>query len=68
MVKRNYSVTLEEEVVEEAKKNMQVGQKLSPVLNDLLIKWNEEKKEPPKKKDSDLGVLGTLGESVSDLL
>jgi hypothetical protein len=38
----NYSVTLEKEVVEKAKKKLKLGQKLSPVLNDLLKKWVEE--------------------------
>ncbi len=39
----NYSVTLDKEVVEEAKKKLKVGQKLSPVINDLLNKWVKEK-------------------------
>ena len=45
MVKKNYSITLEKEVVDESIKNLEVGQKLSPVINDLLIKWNLEKKK-----------------------
>lgn len=45
MVKKNYSITLEKEVVDESITNLEVGQKLSPVINDLLIKWNLEKKK-----------------------
>lgn len=44
-----YNVTLEEEVVESAKKQLEVGQKLSPVINDLLKKWVEEKKKRKSK-------------------
>ena len=44
MGKKNYSVTLEEEVVVEAKENLKTGQKLSPVINELLIKFNKEKR------------------------
>jgi len=42
MIKK-YNVTLEEEVIEEAKKKLKVGQALSPILNDLIKKWNKEK-------------------------
>ena len=34
-----YSVYLENSVVEKAKKKLQLGQKLSPVINELLKKW-----------------------------
>jgi len=40
---KKYTVTLNEEVVDEARKKLQVGQSLSPVLNQLLKKWIEEK-------------------------
>ena len=42
MGKRNYSITLDEDVVEEAKENLSTGQKLSPVINDLLIDLNKK--------------------------
>lgn len=40
---KNWNVTLDEDVVKEARKNLGVGQKLSPVLNDLLKQWNKKK-------------------------
>ena len=43
MVKKNYSITLEEEVVAKALSKLEVGQKLSPVINDLIKKWVGEK-------------------------
>ena len=43
MVVKKYTITLEEEVVEEAKGNLEVGQKLSPVINELLKEWNNKK-------------------------
>lgn len=45
MAKRNYSVTLEEEVVNKVQDRLQVGQKLSPMINHLLKKWLEMKDE-----------------------
>jgi len=45
MGKRNYSVTLDEEVVKEAKENLKTGQKLSPVLNELLKEFNRKHKD-----------------------
>jgi hypothetical protein len=40
MVIKSYSVTLDEELVEGAKKIMSPeGKKLSPVLNNLLREW-----------------------------
>lgn len=45
MGRKNYSVTLEEEIVDKAKKKLITGQKLSPVINDLLKKWVEEDEE-----------------------
>lgn len=41
----NYSVSLQPEVVKQAKAKLLKGQSLSPIINELLIKWNEEKKE-----------------------
>lgn len=39
---KTYSVTLDHETVENAK--VKLGQeKLSPLINELLKKWNEEK-------------------------
>lgn len=45
MGKRNYSVTLDEEIVDKAKDKLSIGQKLSPVINELLIKWCDEEEE-----------------------
>jgi len=42
MAIKTYSVTLEEEIVNKAKEKLKIGQKLSPVINDLLTKWVEE--------------------------
>jgi len=42
---QRYNVTLEEEVVKEARESLEVGQKLSPVINYLLKKWVEMKKQ-----------------------
>ena len=39
---KNYSVTLEESIVKQAKEKLKIGQKLSPVVNDLLKKWVKE--------------------------
>jgi len=46
MVKRTFSVTLEEDFVNEAKKILNSrGQRLSPILNVYLGDWIEEQKE-----------------------
>jgi len=43
MAIKQYNVTLEEEVVEKAKKKMYPhGMKLSPIINYLLEKWVKE--------------------------
>ena len=42
MGKKQYQVTLDEEVVEKAKKKV-LGAKLSPILNSLLKWWLDEK-------------------------
>ena len=44
-----YSVYLEKKLVKEAKDLLDLGQKLSPRINDLLKKWVEEKKKEVKK-------------------
>ena len=46
-MKKQYQVTLEEELVEKAKK-LVLGSKLSPVLNSLLEAWTEHKEEIEK--------------------
>jgi len=65
MVNENYSVTLDSEIVEEAKKYYtDFGGKLSPLLNKLLKNWNviqrSNAKELPKKQkkniDKDLDI------------
>lgn len=57
MVKKNYSVTLEEEVVDKAQGLMgPEGRKLSPVINNLLIRWielQEESMELEKEEEED---------------
>jgi len=40
-----YSVTLDEGVVEEARSYLEVGQKLSPVINQILKEWVKLKRE-----------------------
>lgn len=45
MVKKNYTVTLDEEIVNESFSKLAVGQKLSPVINDLLKQWNKTKEK-----------------------
>jgi len=46
MVMNNYSVTLEEDVVKEAKILAKpMGGKLSPILNNLLKNWVKEMKK-----------------------
>lgn len=49
MVKKtnNYTVSLEPSVVKTAREKLQVGQSLSPIINDLLKKWVEEKDNKP---------------------
>ena len=43
---KTYTVTLDEEVVEKAKKKQKdFGGKLSPLINELLKEWSEEKDE-----------------------
>ncbi len=43
MVIKNYTVSLDEEVVKEAKEIMKPrGSKLSPLINEFLKKFNEE--------------------------
>ncbi len=41
MVKKKYCIAVDEEIMVKAKTHLIVGQKLSPVINDLLIKWVE---------------------------
>lgn len=49
MTIKSYSVTLDEDVVDDAKKIVEETQrKLSPVINNLLKKWVQEEN---KKKD-----------------
>ncbi len=42
---KRYNVSLNKSVVEEAKQNLEVGQKLSPVLSELLRQWNKSKEK-----------------------
>ena len=46
---KTYNVSLEKEVVDEAREQLAVGQKLSPVINDLLKKWIEKTKRDKTK-------------------
>jgi len=52
MVIKNYSISLEEEVVEKAKENMKkYGGKLSPLVNEFLKRFNEEHEEGGENGD-----------------
>ena len=42
---KTYNVSLDPEVVTEAKEVLEVGQSFSAVINDLLKKWIQKKKE-----------------------
>jgi len=54
MVKKTYSVTLNEETVEEAQSFLNdSGAKLSPVLNNLLLGWIERQKEIEKLENTE---------------
>jgi len=43
--RENYTITMEVSVVKEALSKLAVGQKLSPVINDLLKRWNKTKEK-----------------------
>jgi len=48
MVNKNFSVTLDDNVVERAKqiiKKYSLGSKLSPLLNRLLVDWCDKQEE-----------------------
>lgn len=50
MVIKNYSVSLEEDIVKRAKRIMKkYGGKLSPLINEFLIRFNAEHKENKEK-------------------
>jgi len=52
MVIKRYNVSLEEEIIDEAKKIMgDSGRKLSPVINNLLKKWIEDYKDDLNEED-----------------
>ena len=52
MVIKSYSVTLESDIVEPAKKIMySKSQKLSPIINKFLTDWLEQEKNKLKKED-----------------
>jgi len=42
---KRYNVSLEKEVVDEARENLEVGQSLSPVINKLLKDFNKTKQD-----------------------
>ena len=44
-MKKTYSVSLDQEAVEELLLNLEMGQKFSPLLSDILKQYNKEKKE-----------------------
>lgn len=49
MVTRNYSVCLDERVVKKSKKKIkEYGGKLSPLINEFLIRFNKEHEEGEK--------------------
>ena len=47
---KNWNVSLDEDVVREAREQLETGQALSPIINELLIDWTNKKKELEKKK------------------
>lgn len=68
MAMQNYSVSLDNEVVEECKTYyVNSGGKLSPLLNKLLVDWLARQKkgkikpvtQDKKKKDDELDLLST---------
>lgn len=46
---KSYGVYLETDLVKRAKKLLSLGQKLSPIINDLLSKWVIKQEEANKK-------------------
>ncbi len=46
---KTYNVSLDPEVVKEAREQLEVGQALSPMINYLLREWIKKKKEGDKK-------------------
>jgi len=38
---KNWTITLDEDIVKAARIKLEVGQSLSPILNELLKKWIE---------------------------
>ena len=49
MVTKNYSVCLDEKIVKRAKRIMkEYGGKLSPLINEFLIRFNKEHEEGEK--------------------
>ena len=48
---KNYNVSLEEEIVIIARKNLEVGQSLSPILNQLLKDWIIKKQKQKQNED-----------------
>ena len=53
MVIKNYSISLEKEVVEQAKKIMYAqGKKLSPVINNFLVGWLKEQNSEEQDGDT----------------
>lgn len=49
MTIRRYNVTLEKEVVQEARQILLPQEKLSPIINELLKEWIKNKKEDARR-------------------
>jgi hypothetical protein len=77
MVTQQYSVSLDDNLVNDCKEHFS-GEKLSPLIADLLKKWlsekkkskkpikKEETKKEAKKKDDDSELL--MGEDVENIM
>ena len=48
---KNFNVTLDPVLVKKAREKLQLGQKLSPVLNQLLKDWVDSQSTETQKKD-----------------
>ena len=51
-MKKNYTITLDYEIVEEVKTLLGIGQKFSPIVNELIIQWVKKNKKKGKTPTS----------------
>lgn len=43
--KRTYAFSIDKNVMEEFKDNLKPGQKVSPLINNILIEWNKRNRK-----------------------